>query len=98
MNVISCSRYGFGAPYILGGPLGDSDPGCGVAELSDALDRFPNLQNLGGTVYSALANADGTQDPYTLLESRHLPAVKLYDLQVGAQTGWLSMPKSKSEL
>ena len=83
-GVISCSRYGFGAPYILGGPLGDSDPGCGVSELSDSLDRFPNLQNLGGTVYSALANADGTQDPYTLLESRHLPAVKLYDLQVGA--------------
>ena len=52
--------------------------------MSDSLDGFPNLQNLGGTVYSALANADGTQDPYTLLESRHLPAVKLYDLQVGA--------------
>ena len=40
------------------------------------------MQDLGGTVYSALADADGTQDPYTLVESRHLPPVKLYDLQV----------------
>ena len=29
--------YGFGAPFVLGGPLGDSDPGCGTAELHDVL-------------------------------------------------------------
>eukprot|EP00092_Neocalanus_flemingeri_P080157 GFUD01099970.1.p1 GENE.GFUD01099970.1~~GFUD01099970.1.p1 ORF type:complete len:262 (+),score=74.20 GFUD01099970.1:154-939(+) len=74
--------YGFGAPYVLGGPLEDSDPGCGVAELKASLDGFPNLQNLGGTVYSSLAAADGTADPYTLVDSRHIPAVKVYDLQV----------------
>jgi len=74
--------YGFGAPFVLGGPLEDSDPGCGVAELSAALGRFPNMQNLGGTVYGELAAADGTEDPYTLVDSRHLPPVKLYDLQV----------------
>ena len=67
---------------MLGGPLEDSDPGCGVAELNAALARFPNLQNLGGTVYAGLAEADGTEDPYTLVDSRHLPPVKLYDLQV----------------
>ena len=67
---------------MLGGPLEDSDPGCGVAELNAVLDRFPNLQNLGGSVYADLAAADGTEDPYTLVDSRHLPPVKLYDLQV----------------
>ena len=45
-------RYGFGAPFVLGGPLQNSDPGCGVDELSAVLERFPNMQNLQGTVYS----------------------------------------------
>ena len=31
--------YGFGAPFVLGGPLEDSDPGCGTAELHDVLVR-----------------------------------------------------------
>ena len=29
--------YGFGAPFVLGGPLGASDPGCGTAELYSVL-------------------------------------------------------------
>ena len=31
--------YGFGAPFVLGGPLGASDPGCGTAELYSVLVR-----------------------------------------------------------
>ena len=74
--------YGFGAPFILGGPLDDPDPGCGVADLQDVLVKYPNLMDLSGTVYSSLESSSPGFDPYSLVESRHLPAVKMYDVQV----------------
>ena len=43
---------------------------------------YPNLVDLAGTVYSSLDVADGSQDPYTLVEARHLPSVKTYDVAV----------------
>ena len=41
-----------------------------------------NLFDLAGSVYSAVDVADGSQDPYTLVEARHLPSVKAYDVAV----------------
>ena len=78
---ITFSRYGFGAPFVLGGPLGSPDPGCGEAELYDVLVKYPNLMDLSGTVYNGLETSSHGVDPYTLVESRHLPAVKMYDVQ-----------------
>ena len=40
------------------------------------------MVDLAGTVYSALDVADGGQDPYTLVEARHTPSVKAYDVTV----------------
>ena len=45
---------------------------------------YPNLVDLAGTVYSSLDVADGSQDPYTLVEARHLPSVKAYDVAVSS--------------
>ena len=75
-------RYGFGAPFLLGGPLEESDPGCGVEELQAVLERYPNLLHLPGTIYSALQLSGGAEDPYTLVEARHLPPVQMFDLKV----------------
>ena len=66
---------------MLGGPLGNPDPGCGETELYDVFAKYPNLMDLSGTVYSGLESSSQGVDPYTLVESRHLPAVKMYDVQ-----------------
>ena len=71
--------------------------------LSTALTAFPNLIDLGGTVYYELSGADGTVDPYTLVVPRHLPAVKLLDLTamtgaVGAALDCLTSPALDAEL
>ena len=66
---------------MLGGPLESPDPGCGETELYDVFAKYPNLMDLSGTVYSGLESASHGVDPYTLVESRHLPAVKMYDVQ-----------------
>ena len=56
--------------------------------MSSFISRFqvsyPNLVDLAGSVYSAVDVADGSQDPYTLVEARHLPSVKAYDVAVGS--------------
>ena len=80
--MITLHSYGFGAPFVLGEPLSNADPGCGTAELHDVLVKYPNLMDLSGSVYSALEASDGRVDPYTLVEARHLPQVKLYDVAV----------------
>ena len=67
---------------MLGGPLEESDPGCGTEQLQEVLVRYPNLQHLPGTIYAALQASAGTEDPYTLVEARHLPALKMFDLKV----------------
>ena len=67
---------------MLGGALEESDPGCGTEELHQVLQRFPNLQNLPGTIYHSLESSLGDEDPYWLVEPRHLPAVKMFDLKV----------------
>ena len=44
--------------------------------------RYPNMMDLSGTVYSALETATAGVDPYSLVETRHLPHVKMYDVAV----------------
>ena len=89
--------YGFGAPFVLGGPLGASDPGCGTAELYSVLvstvqystvqhvctqDGHAPLADLAGTAYPGLAAWSGAEDPYTLVPPRHLPQVMRADIVV----------------
>ena len=90
--------YGFGAPFLLGGPLEDSDPGCGTEQLYDVLARYPDLQHLPDTLYAGLQSSAGAEDPYKLVAARHLPAVKMFDLKV--QTEKDNDPRSgrKSEI
>ena len=80
LYISSKFSYGFGAPFIFGGPLDNPDPGCGETELYDVFAKYPNLVDLSGTVYSGLETTLHGVDPYTLVESRHLPAVKVYDV------------------
>ena len=51
-----------------------------MISLNDA--RYPNMMDLSGTVYSVLETATPGVDPYSLVEARHLPQVKMYDVAV----------------
>ena len=42
--------------------------------------RYPNMMDLSETVYSVLETATAGADPYSLVETRHLPHVKVYDV------------------
>ena len=67
---------------MLEGALEESDPGCGTEELQQVLENYPNLQNLPGTSYFRLESSLGGEDPSSLVEPRHLPHVKKFDLKV----------------
>ena len=81
---LSPLSYGFGAPFVLEGALEESDPGCGTEELQQVLQKYPNLQNLSGSLYYTLESSLGAEDPYSLVEPRHLPTVKMFDLKVSS--------------
>ena len=67
---------------MLEGALEESDPGCGTEELHQVLQNYPSLHNLPGSIYYSLESSLGAEDPYSLVEPRHLPAVKMFDLKV----------------
>ena len=69
---------------MLEGALEESDPGCGTEELQQVLQKYPNLQNLSGSLYYTLESSLGAEDPYSLVEPRHLPTVKMFDLKVSS--------------
>ena len=69
---------------MLEGALEESDPGCGTEELQQVLQKYPNLQNLSGSLYYSLESSLGAEDPYSLVEPRHLPTVKMFDLKVSS--------------